>query len=129
MVRTFALRRQCFTSVFFNGPLKLKEVILSTPPNNIQIDNKNVRSELPNSYLRGVVKDSGGKLLPSASIRIEEFPELFVETTSNGDFFLDGIPKKEGDKVRLFVSKDGYDEHNEFVALPGPVRITLTRSK
>lgn len=78
-------------------------------------------------YLRGIVKDSRGNPIPGASVKIEEFPDLLVKTTSNGDFYLDKIPAKDGTRVRVYVSASGYVDYNEFTALPGPLSITLKR--
>ena len=72
-----------------------------------------------------MVRTAEGDPIADALVRIEEFPEVSVFTTSDGGFYLSGIPGTAGDRVRVFVEKEGFKKHNEYVTLPGPVAITL----
>ena len=80
-------------------------------------------------YLRGFVQNAEGDPIADARISVQELPDVSVTTTSDGGFSLSDIPGKAGEKVRVSVDKEGYKDHNEYVALPGPVRIRLEKSK
>jgi len=81
--------------------------------------------EIPSTPLRGLVTDRQGSPVADAVIAIDGNPELQAITTSDGGFYLPEIPGQPGDRVRVYVKKTGYRNHNEYVALPGPVRIKL----
>jgi TIR domain len=84
----------------------------------------------PMSYLRGLVVDGNDNPIVEAEVRVEELPDRPpVKTTSSGGFYVDKIPGNSGDRIRIYVSKDGHKTHNEYVALPGPIRIRLERSR
>lgn len=86
----------------------------------------------PSTSLSGYVSDSkNGQPLQGASVMIEELPEKgSVETSSEGIFKFEGLPRKEGDGVRIKVSKEGYKTHNQdFVLSNTPPSIKLERVK
>jgi hypothetical protein len=83
----------------------------------------------PTTPLRGIVLDSTQQPLANATIEIEQLPGQTQATTSDGGFVFDKVPGNPGDRVRVFIKKTEYKEWNEYVALPGPVRITLEEKK
>lgn len=91
-----------------------------------------IKKNFPNSQttpLRGIVLDATRHPLANATIEIEELPGKSQTTASDGGFVFDKVPGNPGDKVRVFIKKPEYNEWNEYVALPGPVRITLEKAK
>jgi hypothetical protein len=78
--------------------------------------------------LRGVVSDIQRKPIADATVEIEELRGKPQTTTSDGGFYFPKVPGKAGDRARVFVKKPNYREQNEYVTLPGPVRITLERA-
>lgn len=82
-----------------------------------------------------VLEKVGGKEQPlqGAKVTIEEKPQMTpVETSTNGHFTIEDIPKVYHQRVRVHVTKEGYlpPEHVEdFVLGATPPRITLTRKK
>jgi hypothetical protein len=79
--------------------------------------------------LRGIVVDGKDQPVPDALVTVQELPGKPQATTSDGGFVFDKVPGKPGDRVRLFVRKPKYKDHNEYLALPGPARITLEKAK
>jgi hypothetical protein len=77
--------------------------------------------------LRGIIQTIGQEPVANAIVRIDSLPNESVTTTSDGGFHLPKVPGKPGDRVRVYVSASGYGEHNEYVTLPGPIRITLEK--
>jgi hypothetical protein len=115
------------TSVFFKWPADLQYWLAQNTPNsnsNLLVDNSN--KELA-TYLRGQVVDQNDNALEGVRIEVEGTPSRIAQTTSDGGFNIDKIPGQVGDRARIFLSKDGYKKHNEYVALPGPVRIKLEK--
>lgn len=86
-----------------------------------------IESKVESIYLRGIVKDSYGEPVDAAIITVDKAPGDTVFTTSSGGFYFKSIQGKAGDRVRIYVKKDGYKQHNEYVALPGPVDFQLNR--
>lgn len=83
--------------------------------------------EVPATPLRGLVTDRQGIPMADAVIVIDGHPELQAITTSDGGFYFAEIPGQPGDRVRVYVRKPGYPEHNEYATLPGPVRLKLEK--
>lgn len=75
--------------------------------------------------LKGVVVDTKGMPVGGAKVTLEELPGQAVSTTSDGSFKFERVPGKVGDSTRVYVSRSGYKGRNEYVTLPGPVRIIL----
>jgi hypothetical protein len=76
-------------------------------------------------HLRGMVTNSQNKPVSGATIWIFEHPDFRTTTTSDGGFHLPDIPGQPGDRVRVYVKASGHEDHNEYVALPGPIFIRL----
>ena len=79
------------------------------------------------SHLRGIVMDSNGALLADAVVTVDELPGDTLRTTSTGGFHFEKVPGAFGDRVRVYISKDGFESQNEYVTLPGPVRFKLRK--
>ncbi len=78
-------------------------------------------TETVKSRLTGYVFDQKDNPLAGAKVAIRELPEFpAAETTSDGVFLLNNIPRKIGDSVRLDVTKEGYEPTTVFVTLPNP---------
>jgi hypothetical protein len=58
---------------------------------------------------------------------------LFIESTQSdtthtnsfGGFYFEKIARKFGERVRVYVYRQGRSLHNEYVTLPGPATIVL----
>jgi hypothetical protein len=83
----------------------------------------------PSAPLRGVVLDVEGQPVVDATVEVEQLPGRPQATASDGSFVFDKVPGSKGDRVRVFVRKPKYMDHNEYVGLPGPVRIKLSAAK
>ena len=82
----------------------------------------------PTTKLTGSVHDRDHNPIDGAEISIGELPDRPpVKTTSDGGFRIDGIPRREGESVRIFVFKEGYKRENYYVTLPGPMRLQLEK--
>ena len=80
--------------------------------------------------LKGIVTDSlTNEPISGAVVKIDKLPSDSVITTSDGSFKFNSVPGKVGDDVRIYVYAKGYNSRNEYKALPGPVDITLGKSK
>ena len=79
--------------------------------------------------LRGVVLDTDQQPVVDATVEVDQLPGKSQITTSDGSFVFDKVPGNKGDRVRVFVKKPKYSDHNEYVALPGPVRIKIEDAK
>ncbi len=76
--------------------------------------------------LRGIVLDvRNDQPIPDATVTVQELPDKPQTTTSDGGFVFDKVPGNPGDRVRVFVKNPKYKDYNQYVALPGPVRIKL----
>lgn len=95
--------------------------------------NEPSKTETATSYLRVFVIDSTSRLpLPEVTLRVEELPVdtvLTGKTTSNGDFRFDKIPAPLNTRARVYAEKDGYRGKNEYISLPGPLRLELEKIK
>jgi len=83
------------------------------------------KEEMATSPLRGLVKNSKGEFLRDSMIIAEGLQRDTTYTDSFGGFYFKKIPGKSGDRVRVYVYKEGRLLHNEYVALPGPANIVL----
>ena len=84
------------------------------------------------THLIGQVDDTKGNPISDATVKVGEItgkPPMQASTTSNGGFTIDKIPAPTGEKVRVIVSKEGYETSNLYVALPGPHNIQLRRKR
>jgi hypothetical protein len=77
------------------------------------------------SNFKGIVTNNLGNLIEGAVLKLDLIPGDSVISTSSGSFYFAEVPGKPGDRVRLFITCDGYRPHNEYVTLPGPVTIML----
>jgi hypothetical protein len=134
LILTVATAMFLLTSVFFKWPINLQNWILDTSftPKPAPTTNANQISitdtgGVNKGYLRGKVVKENEDPIPDALIEIEELPRQTFQTTSDGGFYIENIPKNLGDRVRIYVSSKGYKKRNEYVTLPGPVRIRLEK--
>jgi hypothetical protein len=80
--------------------------------------------------LSGYVFDPDGNALQGAKVTIEDVPGVnAVETQSDGTFTIKGIPRKDGESVRVRVVKEGYlpnpyEENVVLGALLPPIRLS-----
>lgn len=81
--------------------------------------------ELVTTPLRGMVTNKMGNPVEGAILKITELPGDSVIATSDGSFYFADVPGKPGDRVRLYVFSEGYKSQNEYVTLPGPIKIVL----
>jgi hypothetical protein len=88
--------------------------------------------------LTGQVDDSDGNPIAGAAVKVDEItghPSMQTTTASGGGFIIDKIPARIGDRVRVYVSKDGYvtaegeATRDQYVALPGPLPTVKLRRK
>ncbi len=100
----------------------------------LQVTGQNGNTET--ATLTGTVLEKiGGEERPlqGAKVTIEQLPQMTpVETSTNGHFTINDIPKAYHESVRVHAFKEGYlpPEHIEdFVLGAAPPRITLTRKK
>lgn len=83
--------------------------------------------ESSTTLLRGVVRDMNGEPIIDAIVKVQEVPGESTTTTRDGGFYFPKVPGNVGDRVRVYVTKTGYQKHNEYVTLPGPVAILLEK--
>jgi hypothetical protein len=91
-----------------------------------------VRQKLfpPATPLRGYVFDDNQQPVADATVEVDQLPGKPQTTASNGSFVFDKVPGNKGDRIRVFVKKSKYKDHNEYVALGDTaVRIKLEQSK
>lgn len=87
-------------------------------------------TETVKSRLTGYVFDQKDKPLAGAKVAIRELPEFpAAETTTDGAFWLNNIPRKKGEMVRLDVTKEGYEPTNEYVLLSNQKDFKLKKRK
>jgi hypothetical protein len=88
--------------------------------------------------LIGQVDDTDGNPIAGATVKVYEITghgAMEAKTSSSGGFIVDNIPARIGDRVRVYVSKEGYvnpqDEGNngQYVTLPGPLPTVKLRKK
>jgi hypothetical protein len=89
--------------------------------------------------LTGQVDDTDGNPIAGATVKVDEItdhPSMQTTTTSSGGFIVGKIPASNGDRVRVYVSKEGYvsmegvEKHDQYVTLPGPLpTVKLKRKK
>jgi hypothetical protein len=84
------------------------------------------------TYLRGQVDDAGGNPISGATVKVDEIngkPQMKTTTTGAGGFIIDKIPARDGVRVRVYVNKEGYETHDQYVTLPGPINVKLRRTQ
>ncbi|MBL8188162.1 MAG: TIR domain-containing protein [Acidobacteria bacterium] len=83
------------------------------------------------TYLRGQVENAEGKPLDGATVRVDDIGKQPLETTttSSGGFIIENIPARIGDRVRVYISKEGHETQNQYVALPGPLPTVRLKRK
>jgi hypothetical protein len=82
--------------------------------------------------LTGQVDDADGNPISGALVKVDEItghPSMPTTTTSSGGFIIDEIPARIGDRVRVYVSKEGYAPHDQYVSLPGPLPTVKLRRR
>ena len=82
--------------------------------------------------LSGQVNDTDDNPIPEAVVKVDEITghsPMQNTTSSNGGFIIEKIPARIGDRVRVYISKEGYEAHNQYVALPGPLPTVKLRRK
>jgi hypothetical protein len=80
--------------------------------------------------LTGQVNDPDGAPISGATVRVDEIADkqsMQTTTNSNGGFIIDNIPAHIGDRVRVYISKGGYEPFDLYIALPGPVEGKLRK--
>lgn len=101
------------------------------PPSNLCQATKKQRIVPPDTkettYLRGVVQTLDGTAIEGAEVEVDRLPGQKVKTATAGDFSIQNIPGTFGDQARVYVRCPGYKSRNEYIFLPGPVRIRLDR--
>ena len=144
LVLTISTAAFLFSSVFFNWPINLRGVITSGhtvvsdpshPETKMNVNQSSGGSDLVDkqnrlagpSYLRGKIVDVNDKPIPDALIELSDLPGKYFTTSTDGGFYIENIPIKQGERSRVYVSKKGYRNRNEYVTLPGPIRIRLER--
>jgi hypothetical protein len=87
--------------------------------------------------LAGQVDDIDGNPIAGATVKIDEITghrSMETTTTSSGGFIIE-IPARIGDRVRVYVGKEGYicsegeEKHNQYVPLPGPLPTVKLKKK
>jgi hypothetical protein len=84
------------------------------------------------SKLGGQVDNAYGNPVSGATVKVDEIngkPQMLTTTTGNGGFIIDKIPARNGVRVRVYISKEGYETHDQYVALPGPLNVKLRRTR
>lgn len=84
------------------------------------------------AYLRGQVEDAEGNPLDGAKVKVDEITgkqPMEATTLSSGGFIVEKIPARIHDRVRVYVSKEGYEPQNHYVVLPGPLPTVKLRKK
>ena len=83
--------------------------------------------------LSGTVIDQNEKPIQNARVTLDDFPQRsFVETSSDGIFVIEAIPKKYGERVLLRIVLDGYqpNPYTEDVVLGAePPRVKLRKTR
>jgi hypothetical protein len=97
---------------------------------NIRNDN---HSQSAGSSFTGFVLDQNNNPIDGASLEIKELPgqtsTITGKTTSDGDFHINNIPSKIGDRGVVVVTAPGYKSHSESIVLPGPATIKLEKAR
>jgi len=75
--------------------------------------------------LKGSVVDSKGMPVEGAKVELDSLPGESIMTTSDGSFIFKKVPGKVGDRARVYVYYKGIKRRDEYVTLPGPIRIIL----
>jgi hypothetical protein len=75
--------------------------------------------------LKGVVLDARQMPLGGVEIMVDKLPDLSVKSTVTGSFVLEKVPGDVGDRVRVSAYYGGRMVWDEYVTLPGPVRIKM----
>ncbi|MCK5058084.1 MAG: carboxypeptidase regulatory-like domain-containing protein [Candidatus Aminicenantes bacterium] len=75
--------------------------------------------------LKGVVVDSKGMPIKGAEVKVDALPGESVMTTSDGNFLFKRVPGQVGDSTRVYIYYRGILQRDEYVTLPGPIRIIL----
>lgn len=88
-----------------------KEAILGTPIESL--------------CLKGVIVDKNGQAVVGAIVRVDKLPTKAVATTNNGSFKFDEIPGNVGDSVRVSAYYKDKKIYDEYIALPGPLKIEM----
>jgi len=88
--------------------------------------------------LTGQVDDTEGNPIADATVKVDEItdhPSMQTTTTGSGGFIIDKIPARIGDRIRVYVSKEGYvtmqgeGKHDQYVTIPGPLPTVKLRRK
>jgi hypothetical protein len=119
---------------------KINNNLNSPPPSPSPViiantnNNRTVQTPSPTPFmsrLSGIVFDENDKTVQGAKITVDDFPEMKpVETTSNGVFILESIPRKADEFVRIRVSMNGYKTHVRDVVIGrSSPRINLEKIK
>lgn len=140
LILTISTGSLLFTSVFFGWPINLRQLIPSSHKTISESNNsesnlngdrtangQHQNSANEASYLRGQVVDANGNPISGAQIEVMDLPGQYFRTATDGGFYIERIPIRPGERARVYVSKEGYKKRNEYVTVPGPVRIRLER--
>ena len=88
-----------------------------------------IKSEAPSPKipLRGIVITINDAPVVDATVSLNTPNGRTVTTTPDGGFYFGNISGSSGDRVRLYVKKQGFQSTNEYVTLPGPAKIRLEK--
>jgi hypothetical protein len=77
--------------------------------------------------LTGVVRDSKQMPVSGVEVTINLLPGQSVKSTGSGGFIFEKVPGNIGERVRVTAYYKGRAVYDEYVTLPGPVRIDLKK--
>ncbi len=75
--------------------------------------------------VKGIVETVDNIPIAGASVRLDILPDTTFTTTGNGGFIFNNVPGKVGEKVRVYVSANGYKSVDKYYPLPGPIPIKM----
>jgi hypothetical protein len=102
----------------------IKDHLFTPKKQTAVIETKPQAHKIP---LRGIVRTSPGEAISDATVSLNSETGRSITTTSDGGFYFANISGVSGDRVRIYVKKPGYRNHNEYVSLPGPARIVIEK--
>jgi hypothetical protein len=111
--------------IFFAVLLTLFTLIFDIPGKAKKFYQEIFGEPIATLTLKGSVLDSEGLPVGGAKVVLDLLPGEPTTTTSDGGFIFKKVPGKVGDRVRVSVYYKGSMRRNEYVTLPGPIRVIL----